>query len=634
MFEFVRNHSRWLMGLVLVLTALAFLAPQGYSSFMGDVGSRAVATVDGQKISRNEWDAAHRQSSDQARAENPNIDAKLLDSDQAKYDALEGLVVRRVVAAAASNQHLEVGDERLKARFLTDPNLGVLRNPDGGINKAVLAAQGMSPESFIERYRQDLRARQVTGPVSELPANPGKVASTLAFDALLQRREVRWLHFDPQAFASQVQVTDAELSAYYKQADTQKKWMRPEAADIEYLVLDAAALKGSVKVVEADIKAFYDQNAARYTTAEERRASHILLKLDPKASEADVAKAKAKLEGLLAELRKDPNRFAELAKANSQDEGSAINGGDLDFFARGAMVKPFEDAVYALKPGELSQPVRSDFGWHLIQLTEVRGGSVRPFESVRAEIEDEQRTQLARQRYQEMADQFGTLVFEQSDALKPVAEKLGLALQKGRIERVPRATGGVLSSAKLIEAVFGAEALRNKRNTDAVETAPSQLVSARVITHFPASAPPLAEVQAAVKQQLTLKRAAELAKKAGEARLAQGLAVEDGLLPAQWVSRAAAQGIPQPVLDAVLRTDASKLPVLVGKEQGDAGYWLVKLQQTGKPDPAVMPADQMPRQYAQAWAVAEGRAYIEALKASYKVQFKVPKPAAASSPTP
>ncbi|MFN4116744.1 MAG: SurA N-terminal domain-containing protein, partial [Inhella sp.] len=166
--EFIRKHTRWLMVVILALTAVAFIAPQGYTGFM-DATTTGVASVDGQKITQAEWDAAHRQASERLRQQNPQIDAKLLDSDEAKRQALEGLVQQRLLAVAAQSQHLEVANERLEARFQRDPELAFLRNANGGVNPAALAAQGMSKEVFIERLRQDLRVNQVMAPVIRAP---------------------------------------------------------------------------------------------------------------------------------------------------------------------------------------------------------------------------------------------------------------------------------------------------------------------------------------------------------------------------------------------------------------------------------------------------------------------------------
>lgn len=624
MFEFVRNNARWMMGVILALTAVAFLAPQGYTGFM-EATSTGVASVAGQKITQAEWDNAHRQNMDNVLRQNPGLDAKLLDSEMARRQTLEGLVQQRLIEAAAAGQHLEVGNERLEARFARDPQLAFLRDANGGVNKVALAAQGMSKEQLIERLRADLRQRQVLAAVGQ-PAGEATVAAGLAFDALLQRREVRVQHFDPRAYVEQVQLSDADVASYYALPETQKRWTRPESAQIEYLLLDAEQLKAGIKIDEAELRKFYDENsAARYATAEERRASHILLTLDGKDEKA----VRAKAEQLLAEAKKDPSKFAELARQNSQDETTVNEGGQLDFLARGALTQSVDDAVFALKVGEIAGPVKSEFGLHIVKLDAVRGGGVRAFEAVRAEIEGELQAQKARQRYQQLAESFSALVFEQPDSLQPAAEKLGLTIQKADVQRQPQpGQQGLLASAKLLDAVFGVEALRNKRNTETVEVAPNQLVSARIVQHRPAAAPALAEVKDAVRAQLQLQRAAELAKKAGEARVAQA-ASDEGLGNAQWISRPASNGLPQAVVDAALRADAGKLPAVFGVDQGAGGYWVLKLLQVGDRQPDVIPAEAATRQYAQAWAQAEGRAYLEALKLSHKAKITAPKAASA-----
>ncbi|MBB5204137.1 peptidyl-prolyl cis-trans isomerase D [Inhella inkyongensis] len=632
MFEFVRTHSRWLqLGLlVLILPSFVALGVQGYSGFMDGSGA-GVATVDGQRITQAEWDAAVREQADRLRSQNPQIDAKLLDSPQARQQALEGLLDQRVLLSAAQKQHLEVADARLKSVFDRDPNLAFLRNADGSVNKAVLAAQGMSSEGFVQRLRQDLTLRQVLSPTQSRGSETA-VATQAVMNAYLEQREISLKRVDAAAFKAQVTVSDDEVKAFYALPVTQERWKRPEQAQIEYLVLDAEALKAGVTVSEADLRTFYEQNRSRYSTAEERRARHILVKLAADAKPDEEKAARSKLEGLLAELRKDPKQFADLARKHSQDEGSAANGGDLDFFGREAMVKPFSDAAFALKVGEVSPIVRSEFGFHLIELVAIRGGSARSFEEVRPEIEAQQRTDLARKRFQELSEQFSNMVYEQADALQPVAEKFGLKVQQAELPRQPRpGAQGPLASAKLLELVFAAESLKSKRNTEAVETAPQQMVSARVLKHQPAAAPALDEVRELVRGQLVAERAAALAKADGEKQLAalQKDPESQAWDAPRWVSRAAAQGLPEAAMSALMRADAKKLPAVVGVDLGNAGYLLIRVGKIGAPE-ATMAKSAAP-QFAQAQSAAEAQAYLEALKLSLKAKLLVAAPAASAA---
>lgn len=632
MFDFVRSNTRLLQFLLLLLIvpSFVFFGVQGYTSFR-DQANAEVAKVDGHAITQQEWDQAHLRAVDRARRQMPGVDARLFDSPEIKRETLDQLVRERVILTAVNRQHVAVTDERLLRTFQTDPQFAPLRNPDNTVNKALLAAQGMSSELFLQQLRQDLAMRQVLQPVGE-SALAAKAATQSALNAFLQRREVQVQRFDAKAYLAKVNPTDADVEAYYKSHEAM--FRAPEQAAIEYVVLDLESLKQGIAVPEDELKKYYNENLSRYTQAEERRASHILVKAEKSAPSAEREKAKAKAEALLAEVRKNPASFAEVAKKNSDDPGSAQRGGDLDFFARGAMVKPFEDAVFSMKPGELSSVVESDFGFHIIRLDGVRGGTVQPYEQVRGPILEEARKQQAQKRYAEAAEQFTNTVFEQSDSLQPVVDKLKLAKQTATVQRQPAAGAtGALASQKLLDAVFGNDALRNKRNTDAVEVGPNQLAAARVVQHMPARTLPLAEVKDRVRERVAAEQAAALARKEGEARLAQLRQGGDaaGLPAPVTVSRNQPQNLPRPLLDAVLRADAGKLPAVFGESLGDEGYAVVRIAKVEPPQ--LQPAEslQLDQAYSRAWGAAESAAYYETLKRRYKAQVTVAAPAASAA---
>jgi peptidyl-prolyl cis-trans isomerase D len=631
MFEFIRSHTRLFQGILvlLIFPSFVFFGVQGYSSFRGE-GNTTVATVDGHDITRAELDAAHQRNIERMRQQMPGVDVKLFDTPAARREALDGLVRERVLLTAAENLHLGVSDDRLQRLFTTDPQFAQLRNPDGSVNRDLLAAQGMSSEMFAARLRQDLAMRQVLQGVGGSVLAPKAVVDP-AIDALLQRRQIQFQRFDPQSYRDKIKPSDAEIEAYYKANEA--AFRAPEQARIEYVVLDAPTLMKSVTVPEEELRRYYNENIGRYTAAEERRASHILIKADKDMPAADRQKAKAKAEGLLEQLRKSPSSFAELAKANSDDPGSAVQGGDLDFFGRGAMVKPFDDAVFAMKPGEISNIVESDFGYHIIQLTAQRGGEKKSFDAVRAEIDAEVKRQMGQKRFAEAAEQFSNTVYEQPDSLQPVIDKLKLDKRTATVQRTPApGAEGALATAKLLEAVFGNDAVRNKRNTDAVEIGPSQLASARIVEHTPAQTLALADVKDKVRDLVIAEQAAALARKDGQALLARLEKGDDLALPENGVvGRASAQGTPRAVVDAVLAADASKLPKLVGVDLGAMGYTVARITQILPRDPAIGSDEAMQTQYAQAIGNAEAQAYYAALKDRYKVEIKAA--AAAGDPS-
>ena len=388
-----------------------------------------------------------------------------------------------------------------------------MRNPDGSVNRDLLAAQGMNSEMFAQSLRQDMAMRQVLQGIGGTVLAPKAVVDQ-SLEPLLQRRQVQMQRFNAKDYRSKVNPSDADIEAYYKANEA--LFRAPEQARIEYIVLDQQALKQGISVPEDDLRRYYGENASRYTAAEERRASHILVAADKDMPAAERQKARAKAEALLEQVRKSPAQFAEIARKNSNDPGSAERGGDLDFFGRGGMVKPFEDAVFAMKPGEISNVVETDFGYHIITMTAQRGGEKKSFETVRAEIEDEVRKQLAQKRFAEAAEQFTNTVYEQSDSLQPAMDKLKLDKRTATVQRTPAAgASGPVASPKLLEAVFANDAVRNKRNTDAVEVGPSQLASARIVEYTPARTLPLAEVKDQVRERLVAEQAAALARQGG-----------------------------------------------------------------------------------------------------------------------
>ena len=631
MFEFFRTHSRLTLGflLLLIIPSFVFFGVENYARSTGGDNAE-VAKIDGQTITRAEWLQAHQRYVERLRRQSPTMDVKLLDTPEARRDTLDGLVRERVLMAAARDMHLTPSDARLQRLFQADEQYAGIRNPDGTVNRELLATQGLSSELFAQQLRQELAMQQVLSGVTQTALAPAAMAR-ISLDAMLERREVQLQRFDPAAYRAQVNPTDADIDAFYK--TNEALFRAPEQATIEYVVLDLATLGAGVVVPEEDLRKYYTENASRYTAAEERRASHILIKAEAGMPAADKQKARERAEALLAQLRKAPASFAELARKNSDDPGSAAKGGDLEFFGRGAMVQAFDNAVFAMKAGEISNLVETDFGFHIITLTEKRGGASKPYEAVRAEIEAEVRKSLAQKKYVEVAEQFTNTVFEQSDSLQPVIEKLKLTKLSATVQRTPLpGASGPLASPKLLEAVFGNDAVRNKRNTDAVEVGPSQLVSARVVQHTPARTLPLAEVKEAVRNGLIQQQSASLARKEGEARKEALAKAPAEVLPVSLIlSRMQAQGAPRNVIDAVLRADSSKLPVVTGVDLGPQGYVVLRVSKVIPREVPVGGDAPLQAQYTQAWAAAESLAYQEALKKRFKAEVKTAAVAEAAS---
>jgi len=635
MFESIRSHRRWLMFfmIVLIFPSFVFFGIQGYNSFMESDG--ALATVDGVAVTQRDFDAAQRDRVERLRQQmeqaGQTFDPSVLDTRDARAAVLESLMFDRALTREVDDGHLVVTNERLRDVIAGIPAF----QEDGRFSmeryRQFLASRGESEVQFEERVRADLRKQMLLTAVLESSIVPVSVVERL--EALLrEQREVRVLAIRADEFLPKVKVSDEQVAEFYERH--KDDFATPENVKVEYLVLDAAALAGKSEVTEAQVKEYYDANQARFGAPEERRASHILIPTEGQ----DKAAARKQAEALLAQVRAKPDDFARLAKEQSKDPGSAAQGGDLGFFGRGMMVKPFEEAVFGMKVGDISDVVESDFGFHVIRLTDIRPAQVKPLAAVQAEIEADLRTQQAQKRFAEAADQFTNLVYEQADSLQPAADKLGLKIatqdnltraglpappQNGQAKEVQPQIFG----RRLMEAIFADDSLKNRRNTQAIEAGTNVLVAARVVDHRPAAIRPLDEVKAAIRDRLERQEAGVLARKAGEEKLAvlSKQPSDAGFSPAVTVSRRAPQGMPPQLLRVVLATPADKLPTFVGADIDGAGF-LVAQVLSAKPSEVPEPAQRAAAHQAlqRQSAAADELGYVEGLFSRHKAKIDNP----------
>ena len=634
MFDFIRKHTKWTMALLFLLIVPSFILV-GMNSNPSTEKGRVVAKVDGTEITQPEWDREHLGEVDRLRASMPTLDAKLLDTPEARYATLERMVRDRVVAVAAEKLKLSTSDQHLARELQSSPEIAALRRADGSLDmeryRQLLGAQGLSPEMFEANVRSDLSRRQVLAGVTGSGLG-SSVAADLALNAFFEKREIQLARFNAADYAAKLSPSEADIEQFYKA--NEKLFQAPEQASIEYVLLDLDTVTKSIAVNEADLKTYYEQNARQLTGAEERRASHILITAPVSAPAAQREEAKAKAETLLASVRKAPDAFADVARKNSQDPGSAPSGGDLDFFGKGAMVKPFEDAVFSMQKGDISDVVASDFGYHIIKLTDIKLPKQRSFEEMKPTLEADLKKQQAQKKFSETAEAFSNGVYEQSDSLKPVADRLKLEIKTaGNVLRQPVAGAtGPMANAKFLNALFSPDSIEKKRNTEAVEVGSSQLASGRIVQYTPARTLPLPEVKESVRQRWLAQQGAEEARKDGTARLAawKSAPATAALAAPILVSREQSQQLPVPLVDAALRADTSALPSFAGVDLGAQGYVILKVNKVVPRDPpADAAAKQERNQYGQQWTSAETLAYYNGLKDRFKAEILVARPAVA-----
>jgi peptidyl-prolyl cis-trans isomerase D len=620
MFEAVRSNKRFAqIILAILIVPFAFFGMDAY--FSDGPGSNEVAIVGRTQISAYEFGEAVREQQDRLRQSmGGQVDRALLDSPELRRAVLENLIDQRVLALHAAENRFVVSAAQLQETIT-----GIAAFQDNGQfsmerYEASLRAQGMTPATFEARLSQDIRIQQLA-----LAVGGGMIIASESprryLAAQLEEREVRELRFAAADYLPKVQLADGAAQAFYDA--NPERFSRPARVKAEYLVLDEAALLGQVSISDDEVREVYEGSLERFGVAEERRARHILLELAADAGEDEEQQVRAKAEALVAQLKDKPDAFPALAREHSADPGSSSRGGDLGFFARGVMVKPFEDAVFAAAKDEIVDPVRSEFGYHVIQVTDIKPAAQRPYAEVRDELEAELKRKRVALRQAELAELFANTVYEQADSLAPAAELLKLEVRTTDwIDRNAVALGPY-TSPSLVAALFSEESLDKRRNTEVIEVGNGTLVAARVVDHLPAQRLPFDEVKDEITAMLRGEEAVRLAAAAGEAALAaaqKGETVEGRWSEAMKIQRGPA-ALPQAVIQAVFGASTATLPAYAGLSLGEQGYVVYRIESVERPelaadDPRVAA---MTRQYAQLMAERDLSAYLSLLRERHEV---------------
>lgn len=628
MFDAVRNNKKIVQIFLLLITLpFAFWGVDSYVKNAGDGDS--LASVGGNSINMNEFQQAMREQQDRLRASmGENFNPAMLETPEARKAVLDNLINQRLLALDASKMHLSVADQQLRQAIAEIPAF----QDNGQFSlpryEAVLKAQGMTQAVFESRVRSDLALKQVLGAVAEGVMVSGNSVGQV-YSVQFEERVVSEARLAAAQYAGSVKLPDEAARKFYD--ENRRRFELPAQVRVEYLVLGQDEVASQLAISDADARKEYDAHPERFRQGEERRASHILIQAARDGDAAALKAAKEKAEALLKQARANPADFARLAKENSQDPGSAEKGGDLGFFARGAMVKPFEDAAFGLaREGDLSDVVQSDFGFHIIRLSGIKAEKARAFDEVKAEILGELKRAEAGKRFAEMAEGFTNTVYEQADSLKPAAEKYKLQIRTSEWIAQGGRAPAPFDNPKLLAALFSDDALKNKRNTDAIEVAKGTLVTARVVEHKPASVKAFEEVKADIEKVLTLEEAVVLAEKDGVdklAKLGKGEALELQWGAAHPIQRVD-QRIPPEVLRTIFRAPVDKLPAYAGAKVQGIGYVLFRIEKvtrpvaSGKDDPRMQALRQ---QYGRVLAEEEFSAYLGALRKRYDVKVNAAK---------
>lgn len=581
MFDLFRTHKRWALVIliILILPSFVFFGVEGYSQFFA--GERALATVGRDKIQRVDFDAAQRQQIDRLRQTfGGQIDVRAFDTPDARRALLDQMIEERLLLQEAQRFAFTATDERLRREILSIPSIQRNGAFDRELYESLLRANGMSVLGFEAQLRTDIAVASVVQPLQESAVVSNQIAERL-LRSEREQRTIRVRSFDMLALREEVAagIQDADLQAYYD-ANPQA-FVLPVRVDASYVVLRQSDAARGIEVTDDEIGSYYEQNRARFTTEEQRRASHILFLAE---SDSQRATARERAQAVLADLQSDPSRFADLAREFSEDPGSAEQGGDLNWFGRGMMVAPFEEAVFTQAEGQISGLVETEFGIHIIQVTGIRPGDVRPLEEVRDDIRVEIQEQFAARRFAELSNDFDNLVYEVSDSLEPVAQQFDLPLQTAALLEesspligAPTAETPLHDYPRFRQELFSDEVLREGLNSGVFELAPGVRVALRAEQVHPESRQPLEAVSEQIREILIAERAVARAKTLAEEALVQDATVRFEGITEQVVSRVEPGDLPAPVLDAVMRAPTAELPHLQVVELPGLGAALVEV---------------------------------------------------------
>jgi peptidyl-prolyl cis-trans isomerase D len=517
MLQFIRDRAQGLIAWFIVFLIVIPFAMWGINDYVSGGKEKPAAEVNGTKISKQELLTAYQQQ--RQRLEQmlgPNFNPEMFAEGPMKKAILDQLIERELAAQSARAAGLRVSDATVADLIRSVP---AFQTADGKFSQEAyeraLRRQGMTPETFETEVRRDIVSGQWRSALQQSAfVTPAEAAQFVRLQK--QARDFGYLTFPVAKFESGVQVSDADVQKFYD--ENKARFTTPEQVRVAYVELAAADVAGDVPVSDDDVRAYYEAHKDEFTEPEQRRASHILF-LVPEGSkpEADQA-ARKQAEETLKRLRAGES-FAALAKQLSQDPGTKAKGGDLGYFGRGVMDKAFEASVFSLKKGEVSEPVRSAFGYHIIKLDDVKGGAAKSFESMRDPIRQRLRADKAQERFYTAAEKLNNLAYEHPESLQTVSDELKLPIR--HTDYFTRGGGqGMAADPKFAQAAFSEDVLEKGNNSDAIELTRDHLVVLRVEDRKPEAQRPLGEVRGQIVAQLRNEKAKAAAREAADKALA------------------------------------------------------------------------------------------------------------------
>ena len=617
MFDIIRNNQK-LVQIILGIILLPF-AFFGVDSFFRNSGvsNRDAATVGDKSITLPEYQKALNEQRGRLQATLGAQASAMLESPEVKAAVLDELIQRRLLERYAEKERLAVTDQELAKLITSHPSLQENGSFSQQRYEALIANKGVSKEFFEYDLRQNMKVQQPWIAVAA-GSIAGKAPADHWLKTQMEEREISEAVLRPEQFLNGIKISPDAIKTYYE--TNQQKFELPEQVRAEYVILSL-------------------ENLAQ---AEQVTPDEVTKGVEASGFAATWEQARSKAQTLQAELKKNPKRFADLARENSEDPGSKDKGGDLGFFGRGMMVKPFEDAVFKMKIGDISNIVESDFGFHIISLTAIRQGGkgeerqashillakpkgAKNLETMQAEIAAKLKREKAAKKFAAMSESFRDTVFEQADSLTPAADKFQLKVQQSGWLVKGQNGLGPFSNPKLSAALFSEDALKNQRNTEAIEVAPNVMVAARVLEHKPAQLQSLEIVSPSVEKLLAYQEAEKRAAQAGQDKLekmAKGEKLDLAWTAPHTITRSQAANLSPEAIKTIFHANTGKLPTFVGAPSVGGSFTIYRIS---KVNSFVAEAEEKPQvsvlrnQYARVVGEQELRAWMISLRSQFPV---------------
>ena len=509
MLQTIRERAQgWIAWVIVILISIPF-ALWGIQSYLGVGSEPVVATVNGAEITERELDYRYQNVRTRLREQlGASYRPELFDDKRMRAQVLDGMVRDRVLLQTSDELGLRASDQEIRTAILTNPAFQKDGVFDNATYARMLELQGMSPPQYEDSLRQRIVGTQLSRAI---------VATEILLDSELeenvrldrQKRRVSYVRVPKSAFASDEPISEDDIAAYYE--SNQSEFQIPERIKVQYLLLESESIAPAEAPSEEQLRQRYEEEMDRFVQAERRQVRHILIGLEAGADEATEEAAKANIAGVRERISAG-EEFAALAQELSQDPGSSGQGGDLGLIEQGLMDPAFDKAAFGLEAGQLSEPVRSQFGYHLIEVTVIEPGATKPFEEVKDQLVVELENRGVEGQFFDWAERLANLSYEVPDSLDPAAEALGLELRTS--DWIDRSGGeGLLAHPKVTAAAFSDEVLKEGNNSDLIEPERNQMraIVLRVLEHEEAAAKPIDEVRGEIVATLSDQRASEAA---------------------------------------------------------------------------------------------------------------------------